>query len=63
MLRQSGDQKIRKKIKHYRVLENSVGGGQGEIYNGQRRQCHVNDLSKRIFKGVRFVVISLAGLE
>ena len=36
------------KIKHYRVLENSAGRGRGNIYNRQRRQCHVNDQSKRI---------------
>ena len=45
MLRRSGDKKIGK-IKHCRVLENLAGGGHGEIYSGQRRQCHVNDLSK-----------------
>ena len=34
MLRWSGDKKIGGKIKHNRVLENSAGGGQAEIYNG-----------------------------
>ena len=33
------------------------------MYNGyKRRQCHVNDLSKRICEGIMFVAVSPAGL-